>query len=514
MSQVIYRKYRSSNFDELFGQEHIKRSLVHSIENDSIAHAYLFSGPRGTGKTSSARILAKAVNCQNRKDGNPCNQCDACKSIDNNSALDVIEIDAASNRGIEEVRELRQKVNFAPSSLKYKVYIIDEVHMLTKEAFNALLKTLEEPPSHVIFILATTEVERMPITIISRTQRFDFKLASDDEIKKKIKFILRSEKKNLDDSALNLLVKLGKGSFRDTESVLEKVLGSSSDIKEYTAEDLEAILGIASNDSIKELGNALLDKDSSRAFQILEELNKSGVNIKYFIEQLIEAYRQKLILKTVSAKGEFNLRDIVFIITTLLEANSQIRFSPIDLLPLEIAVSKIIDRLGGDSSFEVQEAHGVKEKNEKKFDSSGKDSSSVNKKVPVIEEDGKPKEIATEKKEVYAGQVSYEEVSSKWNALIEKIRPFNHHLVAFLSKSAPERLEGDVLIVRVGYKFHKQRIEQKRSRDAIGQVTEELFSTPLTFECIIDEKLKTKQKEDDFQEDSNTDVVEEIFSSE
>jgi len=227
VGQVLYRKYRSQTFSQVYGQDSVINVLLHSVNTDNISHAYLFSGPRGTGKTSTARIFAKAVNCNFLKDGDPCNKCDTCNAINNGQFLDLIEIDGASNRGIDEIRQLKENVNFVPTQGKYKIYIIDEVHMLTTEAFNALLKTLEEPPAQIIFILATTEAHKLPLTIISRVQRFDFKLAEDKFIELKLKKILDAEKVNIEDEALKLLISSAEGSFRDGESILEKVLNST-----------------------------------------------------------------------------------------------------------------------------------------------------------------------------------------------------------------------------------------------------------------------------------------------
>ena len=227
MSRVLYRKYRAQNFDELIGQEHITKLLKNAVRKEQLSHAYLFVGSRGTGKTSTARILSKAVNCLDlKKDGNPCNKCEICVSITNGNFLDLIEIDAASNRGIDQIRELKERIEFAPSKGKYKIYIIDEVHMLTNEAFNALLKTLEEPPSHIIFILATTDVHKLPATILSRCQRYDFRLGTELEIEKVLKSVLKSEKLKIEDEALKLVVRNARGSYRDALSLLDVIVNS------------------------------------------------------------------------------------------------------------------------------------------------------------------------------------------------------------------------------------------------------------------------------------------------
>ena len=247
MSQVLYRKYRSQDFSQIFGQDSIKKVLTEAVKKNKVSHAYLFTGPRGTGKTSMARILAKALNRSNKKGADPCNKCSNCQAINESRFMDLIEIDAASNRGIDEIRDLKEKIGFLPVEGLYKVYIVDEVHMLTSEAFNALLKTLEEPPKNVVFILATTEVHKLPLTIISRTQRFDFKSASDDQLRAKLEYILKCEKISYDGEAIDMIVGTAGGSFRDAESILEKVLSSIGYKKdsEINLEEVSSILGLA-----------------------------------------------------------------------------------------------------------------------------------------------------------------------------------------------------------------------------------------------------------------------------
>lgn len=269
MPSVLYRKYRAQDFDQLIGQDHITKLLKNAVKTGQIAQAYLFVGSRGTGKTSTARILSKAVNClQPKEDGNPCNECEVCKAISNGSLLDLIEIDAASNRGIDQIRELKEKIEFSPSEGKYKVYIIDEVHMLTTEAFNALLKTLEEPPAHVIFILATTDVHKLPPTILSRCQRYDFRLGTDEEIKNVLSDVAKKEDLKIDDKAMALLVQNAKGSYRDALSLLDVVYsGQEKGKKEITEEEVRKILGLPDFDKVVVLLKSLEKGDGKKCLE-------------------------------------------------------------------------------------------------------------------------------------------------------------------------------------------------------------------------------------------------------
>ena len=263
MSTVLYQKYRSQDFDQLKGQDNVTKLLKNAVKKNQLAHAYLFVGSRGTGKTSTARILAKAINClEPKKDGNPCLECDNCKSIANGTFLDLIEIDAASNRGIDQIRELKERIEFSPTEGRYKVYIIDEVHMLTTEAFNALLKTLEEPPAHVIFILATTDVHKLPPTILSRCQRYDFRLGTDDEIRDLIKGICKEEKITIQDEALDVVVQNAKGSYRDALSLMDVVYsGQEHDKSEITLDEVRKTLGLPDSEKVILLLTSLLDGD-------------------------------------------------------------------------------------------------------------------------------------------------------------------------------------------------------------------------------------------------------------
>ena len=304
MPSVLYRKYRAQDFDQLIGQDHITKLLKNAVKTGQIAQAYLFVGSRGTGKTSTARILSKAVNClQPKEDGNPCNECEVCKAISNGSLLDLIEIDAASNRGIDQIRELKEKIEFSPSEGKYKVYIIDEVHMLTTEAFNALLKTLEEPPAHVIFILATTDVHKLPPTILSRCQRYDFRLGTDDEIKNVLSDVAKKEELKIDEKAMALLVQNAKGSYRDALSLLDVVYsGQEKGKKEITDEEVRKILGLSDFDKVVVLLKNLEKGDGKKCLEIVEGLEQKGVNLQQFTSYSLMILREILVGKI---KGKF-----------------------------------------------------------------------------------------------------------------------------------------------------------------------------------------------------------------
>ena len=293
---ALYRKYRSQNFDEIVGQKHIITSLTNQIKNNQVGHAYLFTGTRGTGKTSIAKIFAKAINCPHSHNGNPCNKCEICESITNGTNVDILEIDAASNNRVDEIRELREKVNYPPVTCKYKVYIIDEVHMLTDSAFNALLKTLEEPPAYVVFILATTEVQKLPATILSRCLRFDFKLLSEEELENHLKYVFDDSKIKYEKEALSLLARLGAGSVRDTLSIADMCVAYSNKNVTY-ASVIEAV-GMTDRETLKEITKCVLIGEQGGLLSTINRIANLGKNLTQVAKDLVSFVRDVLIVKT------------------------------------------------------------------------------------------------------------------------------------------------------------------------------------------------------------------------
>ena len=300
-SQVFYRKWRPQALAGVVGQEHVTRTLLNALANERVSHAYLFCGPRGTGKTSTARSLAKAVNCLNNGKGEPCNECEMCRAITEGRALDVIEIDAASNRGIDEMRDLREKVNYAPNQARYKVYIIDEVHMVTKEASNALLKTLEEPPPHVIFILATTEAHKLLPTILSRCQRFDFHRIPLSNIVDQLSLVADGEGITITPEALNLIARAATGSLRDALNLLQQA--SNYYGNEISLEQAQTMLGISDDRRSRELVKNIVDNDATAGIVTINNVNNDGLDLRQFNRELVEYLRMLLLIKTGSSNS-------------------------------------------------------------------------------------------------------------------------------------------------------------------------------------------------------------------
>jgi DNA polymerase-3 subunit gamma/tau len=364
---VLYRKYRPQTFSEIMGQDHIVQTLTNSILGNSISHAYLFSGPRGSGKTTIARVFAKAINCEKDSNANPgfepCNKCSSCLEIMGAKSMDLIEIDAASHRGVDDIRELREGIRFSPVKSKYKIFIIDECHQLSKDAANALLKTLEEPPNHAVFLLATTEAHKMIPTIISRCQRFDFRRLQISEIIKKLEFISKKENIGFDGSALSLIALNSKGSFRDAESLLDECISFSGrnengHLAEIKTKDIKELLGIVELGQIADFVDLLLSKKTKEAILSINSMLDGGVDIHEFTKTLIFYLRQSLLLKinpdffkahvsglSLQEIDRINIqtanltqKDIQNMLILFIDAENKMKYSAIIQLPIELAI--------------------------------------------------------------------------------------------------------------------------------------------------------------------------------
>ena len=358
MYQVLYRKYRPKVFADVYGQEHVTSTLKNEIKENRIAHAYLFTGSRGTGKTTCAKILAKAVNCENSVDGEPCNECEVCKGLDSGTIYDVVEIDAASNNGVDNIRDLREEANYTPSRGKYRVYIIDEVHMLSTGAFNALLKTLEEPPAHVIFILATTEVHKLPATILSRCQRFDFKRIQPETMSVRLKQVAQLEGMELDDDAAILIARIADGALRDGLSILDQCAGRSKKIDSALVSE---VAGLAGREALYKLTDCICTQNSSSAMTVISELYQKSYDMERLCVEMINHLRNFLIVKTVKdSRGliictddeynsiilsaeNFTLENVIFALDLFQDALTKIKTGANARVELEMAFVKLCE---------------------------------------------------------------------------------------------------------------------------------------------------------------------------
>lgn len=333
---ALYRKYRPARLGDLVGQEHVARTLLNALQNKRVAHAYIFTGPRGTGKTSAALIMSRAVNCENPQDGEPCGECAACRRIMKGASLDVLEIDAASNRGINEMRDLRDGVKYLPAQEKRKVYIIDEVHMLTTEAFNALLKTLEEPPEHVMFMLATTEPHKVPVTILSRCQRFDFHRIGQQQLFEHLKRLVAAEGREADEAALRMIARRAEGGLRDAVSLLDQCLVATEGT--LTQQGIAGVLGIVDERFVMAMGEAIAGHDGLRIVKGVELLAAEGRDMRLFLQQLLEYVREQLLQSMSGQKTQLSRQRALQMLRDLVDGDQKLRFSLTPRLTLELAL--------------------------------------------------------------------------------------------------------------------------------------------------------------------------------
>ncbi len=491
---VLYRKYRPQKLSEVVGQDHVRNSLTHALSSSVFSHAYLFSGPRGTGKTTTARIVAKAINCREGKDGEPCNKCSICTSITDGSALDLIEIDAASNRGIDEIRDLRDKIKLAPSQLAYKIYIIDEVHMLTTEAFNALLKTLEEPPKHAVFILCTTEPQKLPATIISRCQRFDFKRPTIAELMLYLERLVKGEERKVQSVVLGEIAKQANGAYRDAAVLLEKIFSSFDPKQEITTELVAPVLELESGRS-EEIVDFIMKSKVGDALVWLNSAAEKGINLKILNEAILRHFRCLLLIKSGAAETlvKPNVTDedyqkmqeqACFLDSGRLEeligifswAERELKQATIIQLPLEMAVIKAC-------SLEIKSSKGELSTDKKEV------KNKIEEKVEVKSEEVK-KEGKVESRDRI--EVNLGGISDKWDKILETIKPHNHSVEALLKSCRPTDFDGQILTIEAFYPFHRDRLSEGKVLSLVEQIATEVVNSPIRVRCVLGQRQMKK----------------------
>ena len=556
MSLALYRKYRPQKWEDLTGQNHIKVTLQHEIESGKVSHAYLFTGPRGIGKTTTARLLAKAINCENRKEGTsePCNKCDSCLELTIGNDLDILEIDAASHTGVDNVREnIIANARFTPVKRKFKVFIIDEVHMLSISAFNALLKSLEEPPAHAIFILATTEIHKVPATIISRCQRFDFKKVNADDLLKRLAWICQQENVKVSKDVLVEVSRHSEGSLRDAESLLGQILALGE--KEITSEEASLVLPHSNYNLVFDLVSQLVYKNVETSLTLVNKLADEGVDLVKFSDDLIEFLR-KIMLGKISGglksfafdlddamekailelAQNFSVNDLVRLINIIATKRLEIKSAVIPQLPLEIGIieycrSEEQEGKGGKSSS----AKAPEDKDGKEGFSGGGGELGVKKvsSFASTADSGKTKATAdikasedkvnkskasdansvTLKNENSSSKarnikdisLTLDEIKLKWHNFLVKLQDMNASLVFILKVAEPLELNGNALKIGFKYAFHRQRVCQAKIQETIEKALKEFFGEEIFIETSL---LPLDYESEIIKEETKNDEVE------
>lgn len=473
MSQVSYRKYRPQKYAEVINQDAVKTILQNAVKTGHASHAYLFTGPRGVGKTTIARILAKALNCLNCVEGEPCAVCENCVLIQEGRFLDLIEIDAASYTGVDNIRDIIDHVKFAPSRGKYKVFIIDEVHMLSKAAFNALLKTLEEPPAHAVFILATTEIQKVPATIISRSQRFDFKRVSEKDIMELLNSVKKDFKAQIAPEALSLIARAAEGSFRDALSILDQILSFSGE--QIAISQVEEILGITRVETTAEFLDLLAAGNQVAAVKFIKDLSNEGKDPILFVKNLLEYLRLALFVK-IGAAGSADLgltheslgrlagqsqklsnERLLDIIKKFLEAYREAKNSPVQELPILSAIMA----LGGTEKLSAEEK--------------------------ILKA---PQGTSAEKPPILAiADLHLGAVVEKWADVLSKVKEYNHSLLSSLRLGRLVGMDGQHLILAFPYNFHKEIVEARKNKIIVEQVLEDVLGQIVRVKVVLEKEL-------------------------
>lgn len=483
MNQTLYLKYRPQDFDSVIGQEITRITLKNASKDGKLSHAYLFTGPRGTGKTSMARIVAKALDCTNLKpDGNPCNECPICKAITEGRMVDIIEIDAASHTGVDDVRDLIDKARFMPNEAKRKIYIVDEVHMLSKSAFNALLKTLEEPPEHVHFILATTESYKVPETIISRCQKFDFKRIEIKDIVYRLKDIAEKEGIEVDIKALNLIAKVSEGGLRNAIGVFEKVAHN----QQITYENVVDHLDMTGGHILESLYEDIENKRLKQAVLKINDIYESGASLTQFTKDFIEFLREKL-LETIAADQMAESTVLLLRLDLLEKASMDLKNAVIPQLPLEIAVARMC--LTGEEKKSVVEQKEEKKEGKKKMQKEDVPETKT-KEAHTIEKKKEKDDIETGTKFI---PFSLETLREHWMEICEALSPRLKHAV---KNALPLDIEGTVIRLGVRSKTYLEMIKERAASLELEMVLQKMFGTILTIRAELEkiESLASDQK--------------------
>ncbi|MBV4429086.1 DNA polymerase III subunit gamma/tau [Clostridium tyrobutyricum] len=536
--KALYREWRPKTFKDVVGQEHITVTLRNQILSNRIAHAYLFSGTRGTGKTSTAKILAKAVNCTDLKDGEPCNECEMCRKINSGTAIDVIEMDAASKRRLEDIKDVIENVKYPPQEGKYKVYIMDEVHMLTQEAVNAFLKTLEEPPKNVLFILATTDPQKLPSTILSRCQKFDFRRIKSMDIFKRLRYIIDNKGIFSDDKSINLISRMCDGAMRDALSILDQAISMGDGKVEY--KNVVDMLGLVTNENLLKLTDSIIEKDIENSMKVIDDIVLSGKDIYNFIKDMIIHFRNLLMVKVSQNPEEvldmsdeniklikeqsqrIRVEEIMRHIRILQDAEEQSKWTKQSRIYLELSVIKMC-KVEYDTSKEIilsrlnkleESIKQGKIKITKQIDNTkAKDLNNINhdtKKTIQKKDNAKVQEIAQEN--TYSN-MTLDIVKKNWKDILESFKS-KHQMVLFaaLTTGEVENCKNGIITIAYNknYAFHKQRLEKPENQKIVESIFSDVLKERVSVRYIIDtgEDEISESKEQILKDTFGEDMVE------